>query len=44
VAGATGASTGCGSCAVEVEELLAGHSSSRNTQVNGQKPEPATIE
>ncbi len=44
VAGATGASTGCGSCAGEVEELLAGHSSSRNTQVKGQKPEPATIE
>jgi len=44
VAGATGASTGCGSCAGEVEELLAGHSSARNTQVNGQKPEPATIE
>jgi len=44
VAGATGASTGCGSCAGEVEELLAGHSSGRNTQVNGQKPEPATIE
>jgi len=44
VAGATGASTGCGSCAGEVEELLAGHSSGRNTQVSGQKPEPATIE
>jgi len=44
VASATGASTGCGSCAGEVEELLAGHSSGRNTQVNGQKPEPATIE
>jgi ferredoxin-nitrate reductase len=44
VAAATSASTGCGSCAGEVEELLAGHSSGRNTQVNGQKPEPATIE
>jgi len=44
VAAATSASTGCGSCAGEVEELLAGHSSGRNTEVNGQKPEPATIE
>ncbi len=44
VAAATGASTGCGSCSGDVEELLAGHSSARNTQANGPKPEPATIE
>ena len=43
---ATRAATGCGSCAADVERLLAEHregSSSRNTSVTGRKPPVATI-
>jgi NAD(P)H-nitrite reductase large subunit len=44
VARATAATTGCGSCAGEVEELLAGFASGGDANASTQTLEPAHVE